>query len=216
MKTKIFLVTILLFLFPIISFSHEYWIDIQNFSPKPNEKVKIFISSGHYFPKSEGVVSERLLSDTKIITPEGEEIVYETREEKNRRVGEFTFKEAGRYIILFSLKKPQEETPLYCGKSIVLVGEQEELNYTSGRYIEIIPLKGISSLKKGEILPIKILYNKQPIKVTFNISIEGKKNFSISSDEEGIAKLKIDRSGRYLITANYKGKGASLTFYIKM
>lgn len=210
---KIFLILVF-FLFSKISFSHEVWIDLENFTPEKNEKTKIFICSGHYFPKSEQAIDEKILHNTKIITPSRKVFEYSTKKSKNLREGEYRFEEEGTYLILLSIKRPVTQEPVYLSKAIVSVGRESDFQYTAEQELEIIPLKNISLIKKGDTLPLKILFDRKPAKVTLNISVEGKKNFSISSNEKGEAELKINNFGRYLIFTNYKGKGCSLTFYV--
>ena len=214
---KLSLVWMFVFLLSSSALSHEHWIDPEDFYPVPGEKTVISICSGHYFPKSSFALANRLLDDTRIIGQDGKEYAYETRSEENRRVGEFSFESAGIHLITFSLMKPLLKELLYSAKSIVLVGKptEDKISYTTGCLIEIVPGKDIFSLKRDEELPLKLLYNGKPTRSTFSISVNGKKNYFLQTNREGIARLKITAKGRYLITSSYKGKRCSLTFCIR-
>ncbi len=214
---KLALVGIFVSLFCTSVLSHEHWIDLEEFYPLPGEKTIISICTGHYFPKSTLALSERLLYDTRVISPDGERYTYETKDEKNRRVAGLVFKSAGIHLISFSLKKPPMKEPLYFAKSIVLVKEKggNGVSYALGCQMEIVPGKDIFTLEKGEELPLRLLYNGKPATSTFSISVDGKKNFFLRTNKNGLALLKVTSPGRYLITAHYKGKGCSLTFCIR-
>ena len=214
---KLFFTGAIIFLFCSNAFSHEHWINLENFYPIRGEKTKIFICSGHYFPKSSTVLGERLLHDTKVISPEGKEYLYKTEEKRNHRVGEVIFESTGTYIITFSLKRPPLKEPEYWAKSIVIVEKEnkDETFYKVGDGLEIVPREKISTLKKGEELPLILLYKGKPVESTLSVSVEGKKNFFLRTKKNGTAMLKIKREGRYLITAAYRGKGCSLTFCIR-
>ena len=228
---KLLLTGILVLLFHSSAFSHGHWIDLENFYPAQGEKTVIFICSGHSFPASSFALGERLLSDTGITHPsrsqrrildtaplnDMEEYTYTTKGGKKRRAGEFVFETKGTHLVRFSLKKPPLKEPIYCAKSIVLVGNQSEdnISYALASQIEVVPEKNIFTLTKGERLPLRLLYDGKPVRSTFSISIEGKKNFFLQTNKDGLALLKITRQGRYLITSHYKGKGCSLTFRIR-
>ncbi len=204
---KIFF-AILVLLFYNFGFSHEHWVDLENFSPSVGEKTKIFACSGHYFPKSDEVLSERVFNGFKIIDPDGKEKILETNPDNKlkSRVAEFTFDKEGTYIILFSLQRPPLKKQLYIAKSIVVVGKWTELKYQPADGLDIVVEKNFSQ--------IKVLYEGKPVSLTVSVSINGKKNFYLRTNKDGYLPLKITSLGKYLITAEYKGVGTSLTFYI--
>lgn len=220
MRKLLLLTGIVMFLFYLsVSASaraHEHWIDLESFYPVKGEKTKIFICSGHYFPKSSFALSERLLH-TQVIKPDKEIIVYKTMEEKNRRVGEVVFESTGTYIIRFFLKKPQLKEPLCWANSIAIVeAENDDTTfYSLGDGLEIVPQKKISGLRKGDRLPLILLYNGKQVSSTLSISPEVGKSYFMRTEKGRPALIKIKHEGRYLIRANYKGKGCSLTFYVR-
>ncbi|MEW6557867.1 MAG: DUF4198 domain-containing protein [Elusimicrobiota bacterium] len=203
-------------LFYSLGFCHEHWIDLENFRPSIRETTKVFACSGHNFPKSDVILSERVFNGFKVITPENKEKLYKTKPDKNLNVivSEVFFEEEGTYIILFSLQRQPLKNPIYTAKSLVTVGQGNELKYFLKCGLEIVPEKEVSQLKLGEELPIKIFYDGKPVSLTASISINGKKNFFLRTNKDGQLILKIKSSGKYLITTSYKGIGSSLTFFI--
>jgi hypothetical protein len=242
---KKILTTIVIIFIAGIAVAHEHWIDVSDFLPKLDEKIRVYITSGHSFPIGEIILGEKLLVDTKIVTPERREIVYSTKEDKKgvqRLSEEMALTVTGIYLAQFNLKKPQAKEPNYYAKSIISAGEitvDKEFNpvsYTLGDYLEIIPLKLLKNLKRGDELPLKVVMDNKPLKDTLDVSVKlpvrtdsssgvspdkdekkpvsAEQNFTLKSDKEGIARLKISYPGKYLIVMNHKGIGASLTFYI--
>ncbi|MFN3966162.1 MAG: DUF4198 domain-containing protein [Endomicrobiia bacterium] len=203
-------------LFYGFSFSHEHWIDLENFKISAGQKTKVFACSGHSFPKSSEILSERVFNGFKVITPDEKEKFFETKPDKKlkARVAEITFEKEGTYIILFSLERPPLKKSLYTAKALVTVSKGTEPKYISKSGVEIIPQKEISQLKIGEELPISIFYDGKPIITTASISINGKKNFFLKTNKNGQLTLEIKSSGKYLVTANYKSIGSSLTFFV--
>jgi|YNPNPStandDraft_1061719.scaffolds.fasta_scaffold17607_6 uncharacterized GH25 family protein len=216
MRKLKFLAGVVFLLLVNFCYSHEHWIDLENFQPVVGEKIKVFACSGHSFPKSNEILGERVFDGLRVITPDNKEIVYETKPDKdlNARVSEVIFEKEGTYIVLFLLKKPPLKTPSYIAKSLVTVGAGKGLTYRLGSGLEIVPEKEISKLKIGEELLLNIFYDNKPVDLTASISINGKKNFFLKTDKGGRLVLKLKSSGKYLITTSYKGTGTSLTFYI--
>lgn len=201
-----------------VAWAHEHWIDLDRCNFTQGEKATISISSGHYFSKSELALSDRLLSDTKIIGPDKKEHVFSTQEGEKSRTSEHSFKTAGTHVITFTLKKPPVDEPLYWAKSIVFVGtdKNDDINlYRTGVGLEIVPGKSLSTIKTGEKLPLRLLYNGEPVASAFSVSVQGKADFSLLTDKAGVAMLKIKKEGKYFITAPYQGMGCSLTFCIR-
>ena len=48
---------------------HDHWIDAETFCPKPGEKVKLYICSGHNFPKSNFSLSDQVIFEPTITGP---------------------------------------------------------------------------------------------------------------------------------------------------
>ncbi len=222
MKKILISVFMLSFLVTGTAFCHYSWIDFDNFFPLPGEEVRVFLCNGHYFPKSTFAIKDRLISDAKIISYDGSISTFTTTSEKKIRSGSVVFDGTGTYTAAFLLVKPPMKEPLTCAKSIITVGNitEKEFSYELGHIFEIVPQKAISSLKPKDSLPLKLIYRDKPLKSTLIVTVKvydsrSKKNFTLRTKDDGTAVLKIKKAGKYLVTAEYKGKGCSLTFYVK-
>ncbi len=207
------------------AYCHYSWVDFDNFSPLPGAEVKIFLCNGHYFPKSEIALKDRLITDKKIISCEGNISTFTTVAEKTIRKGSVVFEDAGTHVVTFSLMKPVKKEPLFCAKSIITVGSgvEEDFSYELGQVFEIVPQKAISLLKEGDSLPLKLLYKGKPLKSSLLVTVMldkpvllfiTKKNFTLGTGSDGKGVLRIKKAGKYLVTAEHKGRGCSLTFYV--
>jgi len=210
---------ILFILYIIIAtsvFAHEHWIYFNDFYPKQKELIDFFLCSGHNYPESDNIISERVIHNTDIKTPSNTIISYSTEENNNCRISEFSFNDEGIYIISFELSRTQE--PEYCVKSIIITAEYNEIysenSYTSGNLIEIIPLTPLSHLNANDEIYLKIIYNNKPVISNLCILPEGERAFYLYSNDEGIFSFSV-KEKKYLITSSYNGKGCSLTFEIR-
>lgn len=218
MNTRPFIfISLFLLVFANPVLGHEHWLSVDKFYPPVNQKIEIFISSGHYFPDSELLLEKRLIHDTIIIDTKGEKMTYEIQPEGKRWVSEVVFESSGTYVLSYNLRKPPQKEPIYYAKCIVLVegGEENISLYELGTGLEIIPRGKICSLKKGDKLPVQVLLDGNGIGISVQVSIDGKKNFHLRSDKNGNLLVPIKAQGAYLLTCNYMGKGASLTFAVR-
>jgi len=206
----------LLFFVPGLALAHEYWIALEHYPPALAQAVKVVLGGGHSFPQSDIALSDRVLQETYLFTPDGKKLTYPSVEEKGRRVGEITLALEGEYLLSFSVQRPGQSEPQYCAKAIIVAGKggKGKLSYQTGCILEIVPESEISSLRVGGELRLKVLYQGQPIRGTLQVSIEGKKNFFVQTDSQGMARLALSRPGRYLMTVSHQSKGSSLSFYL--
>lgn len=239
MLNKCLLVSVLLLSAPIMVLAHDYWIEPDNFQPAAGDKINAVISGGHSFPLSEFAVSDKLLTETCVALPSGKKLPYKTQEDKEKKCRtseDVSLTQTGIYLLQFQIKKPQERQPLFYAKSILSIEdtpvtptEFNPISYTLGCLMEIIPLSDIGKLKKGDELPLQLIYENKPMKETFEIAIKypdkpedkgksrtAEEHFTLKTDKEGRAKLKVADSGRYLIVVEHKGEGCSLTFYVNL
>lgn len=189
-------------------YSHEYWIDVENFYPTKGERIKVMACSGHRFPESSEVLSERVFDGIKVIDPSGSEHTYETSvdEKLMARVAEVKVEDNGTYVITFALRRPPSRQQVYLAKSVVVVGNWSDTRQTFGSGLEFVVERDFSQ--------IRVLYNGAPIATTVSVSVDGEDNFYLRSDRNGVIPLKITSSGKYLLTAYHKGTGVSLTFFV--
>ncbi len=194
-------------------FSHIHWIDVDNFNPELNDKIEIMICSGHYFPKSSFALNEKLICETKLFDEIGEKF-YTVISSEKYLIGNFIFADDETKLITFQLKKPQMKDPLFWAKSIIY-GCNDSGNYLLGKGLEITPLSKISLINKNDKLPLKITFNGKPVQTSLAVSIDGKKNFFLKINKEGMGYLNVKKVGKYLLSCENNGKECSLTFFIK-
>ena len=76
-------------------------------------------------------------------------------------------------------------------------------------------MKEISSLAKGDTMPLVVRYNGEQVGTRISVLPEQGRSISLSTTPRRAAALTLPVSGRYLATAAYKGKTCSLTFSIR-
>lgn len=201
----------------INAFAHEHWIDMSDFYPDANTVQKVFICSGHSFPESSIALKDRVLHDAHIIAPDGTVKAFEYVDGTKKRSAEVSFQTNGIHKVGFVLKQPQMKEPLHWAKALVVVDKKNDNPdlYVTKKGLEIA-LKGtISTLTKGDQLPLTVLYNGKQVDARLSIQPEQGKSIILSTTSKRPAILSISQSVRYLITTSYKGKSCSLTFAVQ-
>ena len=97
-------------------------------------------------------------------------------------------------------------------KCLVNVGEKDLINFDRpvGHKLEIVPLKNPLNLKQGDLLPIKVLFGGKPAKfckvyATYaGFSTGDDFAYATSTDDEGIAKIRLIHWGPWLVKAKIK------------
>jgi len=226
MMRKIFLFLLLLPLLFTGKFAHAHWLwlNIHNDQPKIGQAVQIEIGWGHKFPKDE-VIKEGFLNQVYTLDSRGAKIPLK---QISPTKFEFVPTAPGTYIILgdihpgflskttegYKLKpKKRLENVVSCfrfdirTKAIVNVGKSEMMpDQHVGEPLEIIPLKNPKQLKKGEILPVKVIYDQKPlpsvdVRATYAGFSDQPNAFALSAmtDDEGVARIKISKRGKWLV-----------------
>jgi len=209
LASKFFLV----FLLAGLLNAHETWIVFQ---AGEEGKSIFYLCSGHDFPESETIVSEKLADSISLVKPAGksEEFQLVESKEKNCWQAEAELKSTGTYLACYSLKRPQMEEPLVWGKTIISY-KGDSGNYSSGNGLEIVPLLKLTAVEAGEKLPLVLYYNGERVSGSLRISPAGSGSYHMRTAKEYPAEIKIKKSGWYLITAGYEGKKCSLTFFVE-
>ncbi|MCP4134404.1 MAG: DUF4198 domain-containing protein [bacterium] len=207
-KNRFFGVVILVFLFTGVLYSHENWMDAE---AGKGDVITVTISNGHHFPNSKLLLKKRVINYTRVILPGGKKVELATAASGKTRKAEFNAPGEGTYIIVGALKKP----PRYFLKTIITKGKGTgTANLNAGEEFEIVPAQLPLKTKTGGKLPLTVLYKGKPVMASLDISIKDKKNFSTYTGNNGIYKLGIRTSGKYLVTATYNGKKSSLVFVV--
>jgi len=211
------LLIILMIIINLPIYAHYHWVSVNNYKPMQDEKIAIIISSGHSFPKSGFLIGKKLIHKTRIVSSK-KTIDFDIIKNKKNWVGNFKMQHSSMTYIEMILKKKYAKTPLYYARAVLFNKESHSENFTSfsiGKGLEIIPKNNLSLIKKKNTVKFQILLDGKPVKATIRIIRAGGGNAFIHSNNNGIIEYKFKKSGRYLLTTNYKKIGASLTFFIQ-
>ena len=231
MMRKMFLFLLFLALLFTGRFAHAHWLwlNIDDDQPKIGQAVQIEIGWGHKFPKDE-VIKEGFLNQVYALDSRGAKIPLKQISPTEL---EFVPTAPGTYMILGDihpgfLSKTTEgyklqakkglENVLSCfrfdmrAKAIVNVGDREEMpDQHVGDLLEIIPLKNPKRLKEGEIFPVKVIYDQKPlpsvdVRATYAGFSDQPNTFALSTmtDNEGVAKIKISKKGKWLVNVMHE------------
>jgi len=217
MMRKMFLFLLLLPLLFTGRFAqaHWLWLNIDDDQPKIGQAVQIEIGWGHKFPKDE-VIKEGFLNQVYARDSRGARIPL-----KQISPTEFEFVPTaqGTYMILGDIHpgflskttegyklKPKKglENVVSCfrydirAKAIVNAENREKMpDQRVGHPLEIIPLRNPKHLKKGEIFPVKVIYDGKAlpsvdVRATYAGFSDQPNTFALSTmtDNEGVARIK--------------------------
>jgi hypothetical protein len=199
------------------SHAHEHWIDLDSFYPGVGEAARVYVRSGHYFPKSALKLSEKVMQGVAVRTPDGETLAVETAAAKKEWLGTLSPQEPGVYVIAFSLKRPRAPEPNYAGKAILVAGSggDSPASYALDSGLELIPGKPVSELKPGDELPVWLASDGAKIEGELEVVPENGKSSVARTSSAQPAVVNLRDAGRYLVTASVKGRGCSLVFHVR-
>jgi len=229
MKRRLFCTSIIFvavfFLGSYAGWGHDLWINVDRAYLKAGEETKFFIAFGHNYPQGDIVLKKE---DVEVIAhiPGGLVQRIDTHEEGKFRVGRVKGKEEGTIILAAYRKKKGTATAVPSkkyAKTLIQVGNRIDQNLrTLGHRIELIPLTHPRSIKPGDFLPIKVVYGGEPLSTFVYATYEGFRSedepfaCTMKSDEKGIARIKIERIGRWIVLCNHKiDFSCTLTFEVR-
>lgn len=194
--------------------AHEHWVTVA-WRDSGNGRATVRICSGHSFPEGDILLAERLLSDTAITGPGGEATPYKPMAREKTWTADVAFDKPGVWVASFSLKKPQEDAPVYRGRCLTVVGGRDDTaRYASKMGLEIVPGAPLSSLKSGDTLPVSILMDGTPVEGKIAVTPERGSASFLSTGKDRPAQLRISSAGAYLLSVSNKGKTSALTFTV--
>lgn len=221
---------------PQQALAHDLWLNMEDHYLNKSGKTKAKVVFGHNYPHFGILVKEDQLSEFYYVAPNGiKTTIGKTWEElkgtsygrpAGARVGDVNCDREGTYIIVASKKRKGDKLNVPSekyAKSILVVGHGSKgVSSPVGQRIEIVPLKNPTEIKAGETLPIKVLFEGKPLETyvygTYVGYYSEDEPFPLlaRSNADGIAQVKIDRAGTWMVVANHKVDfSASLTFAIK-
>jgi uncharacterized GH25 family protein len=236
------------------AFSHNLWLNPGDFHPEVGTVVDIGVGWGHTFPagRVDQELKEDRVEEIKAVDPDG--IAVDLTKE---RVDLYKLKveKAGAYVVTAKIKpgffamtpegrkwgdKKAVSNSVKCTNfhieaktAIVAGGADKNLGTPAGQALELIPLSNPGRLKAGDKLPVKVLFNGEPladakIKATYagygddvaphshsekgeKGAKEGKgakeeKHYPVETvtDANGQAELKLDKAGYWMVMLSHR------------
>lgn len=218
MKRVAFGIGCLILIIARTGLAHEHWITPEKNPVASGETVTILISSGHSFPNSELLLAENLLRGPWVISPSGEKSEGKVEAVGKNWRAQVKVKEAGIYQLFFILAKPQVKTPIYTGKSLLLVGacpEKVKLEALEKDALELVPAGPLCRKKPGDSIQVKLARGPAAVAGSIQVSLAGGKSWFVQTNRDGMAEIPLKSPGKYLLTAADKGQGTSFTFELK-
>jgi len=212
--------------------AHDMWLEVRDYTPQVGEEITLTLAYGHHFP-ARGFMAEEDLDEIYMLDPEGKKIGIKSFSEVEFKGEKSLKKEGTYLIVAkkkggFSTKttegykrgqsKKGLNNVITCtysakySKAIVNVGKAGDKTFSKalGHELEIIPLADPGNLQEGDYLPIKVMFKGKPLSSTHvfgtYLGFSTEKNtfaYTTKTSKEGIAKIKMLKSGAWLITTSH-------------
>lgn len=195
--------------------AHTLWINATDFTPELNEKSKntvIFLGWGHDFPVQD-IVNASDLQDYYFLTPEGKKVQLTPMAEDGFLEAKMEYPKEGSYIVVAN-KKPytkNKTTRFAFAKAIVNVSQGlRDVSMPVAQQLELIPLKNPGSLRTGDYLPVKVIYEGAPlpyaeVSATYaGFSTDRAFAYGVHANKEGIAQIRLIKDGDWKIEIKHE------------
>ena len=208
---------------------HMLWLNVDNYQPDVGESVQVEIGWGHKFPK-DAVIKEGRLKRIYALDPRGHTVPL-----KQISVGQYelTVKQKGVYLVLAQINpgvytkttdgykmqtKKGLDNAIKCvsydmrAKAVINVGgERQGLSREVDDLLEIVPLQSPDRLKEGDLLPVKVLFERKPLSheylyATYSGFSDASETYAFSTmmNKEGKANIKLLKKGAWLVKVPHK------------
>ncbi|MFO8085039.1 MAG: DUF4198 domain-containing protein [Desulfobacterales bacterium] len=221
--------------------AHNLWLNPGNHYPEAGETVDIGIGWGHQYPadRTDQEVKEDTVKQITAFDPDGEIVELER---KSASLYQLKVQKPGVYLVTAGIKtgvftttpegrkwanKKEVEHPLKCtsyniiAKTLIVVGGNDKnLSGTAGQPLEVILLENPSKLKKGDRLPVRVLFEGKPMSgielkakyAGFDDSSNdghghgGDKKYPAETvtDEQGDAFIELKEEGSWMISLSHR------------
>jgi len=213
--------------------AHDFWIEVNDYTPKVGEDIALTLGYGHYLPSREFMPKDSLeeiylLDENAKKTGFKQYSEVELKEEKplNRDVtclivakkkGGFFTKTTEGYQR--GKTKKGLKNVLKCSysekfsKAVVNVGKGggNIFSRVLGQEIELVPLENPGDLREGDYLNVKVLFKGKPMEHQMvygtYMGFSTEKNvfaYTTSTDQQGIARIKMLKSGVWFLATKIK------------
>lgn len=202
--------------------AHYPWITMPNFYPEEGKALTVYTGNGHIFPL-DGFLSKEQVQSVELVSPEGKKTTLEANE-----TGYLTpeFETAGTYLVVATQKssfytrtkegpKRQSKEGLsdvvkcsYSVKNMKAIvnagGGTAPSTQRFSQALEIIPLSNPADVRVGDFMKVQVMMNDEPhrgeVFATYGgFSAEGAYAYTIGTDNEGKASIRMLQPGQWLI-----------------
>ena len=240
MKKKVFLGAVFLFLWGVASArGHDLWLYLPSFYLPAKATAEIRVMFGHNFPHEDLMLPPESLSRFLVLTPSGKNIPVKRIEKRPRMEGDrpsprhghlaafVSLEEEGLYVVGVSRVRKGTPKSVPSGKfaKALLVSGRSDRGRPDrllGQRLEIVPLANPAKVRPGDYFPVRILFEGRPLSTFVYATYAGywseKDPFPVivRSDSRGLARIKIEKPGIWMIVCNHKiDFSATLTFEIR-
>ncbi len=212
---KSLLLLLMLFLFSLQIYSHYQWIVYRTEITGQVSKGHFMIGCGHMFPESELLLKRDMISG--VFLRKGENSIPLNINENGKFWEGYVEKDNNLpYIIEYTLTKRISKKPFFLARALVSPPDFQKstLKIFTGKGLEIIP-ENLHMTKKTDHLTFKTYIDGNPVPAKLIVFPEGKKPLYLYPDRNCQSRVKLNYSGIYLVSTFYKGKGGSITFYVR-
>ena len=214
--------------------AHTMYVSVTDYVPHTKRGTKLYFGWGETMPIDDQLGADRLTT-LKIIGPDGEIRDLDKPEEFLTRI---QFEEEGTHVLAAELKSgfytiykdgdkkkhhmgpktglENVEMSLYYsqqGKAIVNSGKvTDSFKQPVGHKLEIIPLKNPALLREGDTLPVKVLFEGEPVPgypkllaTYMGFSTTGAFAYA-KSVVHGQSEIKISKAGVWYVNVKYRAR----------
>jgi len=188
-KKLVILVAFLGLFFVSNCYAHFLWLNVDDYTPKPGQKISITLGWGHKFPETPNPPREEMIKKLNLflIDPNGNKIRLKIpiKDGKPQPIKIKLTKEGVYFVVLIGKYFVSKTTEGYFLKAkselkdkeviyskwsettaiaLISVGKQKEISVSSiyGSNFYMLPFINPSLLKKGEIFQVKVLFDGKP------------------------------------------------------
>lgn len=195
--------------------AHTLWLNATDFTPtlaETSKSTNIFLGWGHDFPVQDFLKTSNL-EDYYFVTPNGKKKPLTPIAQEGFLEAEMKCTKEGTYLVVANKKAytRNKVTRIAFAKAVVNVNHKAgDISKPMGQQLEIIPLKNPGSLKMGDYLPVKVLFNSQPLpyaEVFANyagFSTDSASAYVIHANKEGVAKIRLIKDGDWKIELEHE------------
>lgn len=213
--------------------AHDLWIEPATYQSSPGKEVTMTLGYGHQFPATDFLADE-YLDEAYMLGPDGKRIdIAGTADTAYKPLHPPA--ENGAYIAVVTMNgrywtkttqgyqggksKVDVKNAISCthslkySKSIINLGSgpDHHLSNWLGHDLEILPLGNPARLKKGDSVPIQVLFHGKPLpKAQVFATYAGFSDkshtyaYSTQTDSEGKADIQAHSSGAWLVKVNHR------------